>query len=46
MTRYTFDGQPATMWHGCRRDRAEGPARRLCWVFLLILACAAIGRLS
>lgn len=46
MTRYTFDGQPATLLRGSRRDRNDAQARRCCWAFLLILACAVIGRLA
>jgi len=46
MTRYTFDGQPATLLRGCKRDRQDRQARRMCWFFLLILACAVIGRLA
>lgn len=46
MNRYTFDGQPATIWRGSKRDRADAKARRICWMFLLIIACAVAWRLA
>lgn len=46
MMRYTFDGHPATMLRGGKRDRQDRQARRCCWAFLLILASAVIWRLA